>query len=166
MNVDVVHRLDLKRNLVPDETDTFFFECLEKWEDLNCTEGYTSFCRQLGRDVQSLGQLLLHQERITSLLIDQIVKENVLFLEPILEYAFFILMLFNISLIIMLSINRLVVAVSKDLLSDFYPKFPQYFLRLVELLQTKEPQIIEWTFTTLAHLYKNLWRHLVKDIEN
>lgn len=70
---------------MPDETDTFFYECLEKWVDLNCTEGYTSFCRQLGRDVQSLGQLLLNQERITSLLIEQIDKGNVPFLEPILE---------------------------------------------------------------------------------
>ena len=89
VNVDIVHRLDLKRNLVPDETDTFFFECLEKWVDLNCTEGYTLFCRQLGHEVQSLGQLLLNQERITSLLIEKIDKENVLFLEPILEYVFF-----------------------------------------------------------------------------
>ena len=89
VNVDIVHRLDLKRNLVTDETDTFFFECLEKWVDLNCTEGYTLFCRQLGHEVQSLGQLLLNQERITSLLIEKIDKENVLFLEPILEYVFF-----------------------------------------------------------------------------
>ena len=58
------------------------------------------------------------------------------------------------------------VALSKDIVSDFYPHFSQFFQRLVDLLQTREPQIIEWTFTTLAHLYKNLWRNLVKDIEN
>lgn len=57
-------------------------------------------------------------------------------------------------------------AVAKDLQSDFYPHFPAFFKKLVDLLQTKEPQIIEWTFTTLAFLYKNLGRLLVKDIEN
>ncbi len=57
------------------------------------------------------------------------------------------------------------VAVAKDLQSDFYPKFTSFFARLVDLLQTKEPEIIEWTFTTLAFLYKYQWRALVKDIE-
>ena len=57
------------------------------------------------------------------------------------------------------------VALSKDLQADFYPKFPLFFARFVDLLQTKEPQIIEWTFTTLAFLYKYLWRALVKDID-
>lgn len=59
---------------------------------------------------------------------------------------------------------RLVVAVAKDLQSDFYPKFESFFRRLVDLLQTKDPQITEWTFRTLAFLYKNLSRSLVKDI--
>ncbi len=85
MNVDVIHRVNLKRNVVPDETETFFFEALEKWTDLNCTEGFTIFCKRVGRDVQSLGQLLLHEDRILNLLLEHIDKENVLFLEPILE---------------------------------------------------------------------------------
>lgn len=58
------------------------------------------------------------------------------------------------------------VAVAKDLQSDFYPKFPEFFLKLVGLLQARDPEITEWTFTTLAYLYKNLWRLLVKDIDN
>lgn len=32
-------------------------------------------------------------------------------------------------------------------------------------MKTREPEIIEWTFITLAFLYKNLWRLLVKDIK-
>lgn len=85
VNVDVVHRVNLKRNTVPDETETFFYECLEKWVDLNCTEGFSIFCRTLGRDVQSLGQLLLNEDRILNLLLEHVEKENVLYLEPILE---------------------------------------------------------------------------------
>ena len=61
---------------------------------------------------------------------------------------------------------RLVVAVSKDLQSDFYPKFPAYFKQLIGLLQTKDPEITGLTFTCLAYLYKNHWRPLAKDIEN
>ena len=85
VNVDVVHSLSLKRNQVPEETETFFYECLEKWSDLNCTEGYANLCSGLGRDVQSLAQLLLHQERITDHLLEHVTKENALFLEPLLE---------------------------------------------------------------------------------
>ena len=60
---------------------------------------------------------------------------------------------------------RLVVAFAKDLQSDFYPKFHDFFKRLVDLLQTKDAQIIEWTFTTLAFLYKYQSRALVNDID-
>jgi U3 small nucleolar RNA-associated protein 20 len=69
---------------------------------------------------------------------------------------------------------RLVVAFAKDFQSSkekefifyFHPKFPDFFNRLVDLLQTKDAQIIEWTFTALAFLYKYLWKELVKDIDN
>lgn len=60
----------------------------------------------------------------------------------------------------------MIVAVSKDLQSDFYPKFSDFFKKLVSLLQVRDPEITEWTFTTLAYLYKSLWRLLIKDIEN
>ena len=56
------------------------------------------------------------------------------------------------------------IAVAKDLQSNFYPKFEAFFKRLVDLLQTRDPQIAEWTFTALAYLYKTLWRLLIKDI--
>lgn len=82
-----------------------------------------------------------------------------------LSRSYSVISSFFCGFLIAFFVNRLVVAMSKDLLSDFYPHFSQFFQRLVDLLQTREPQIIEWTFTTLAHLYKNLWRHLVKDIE-
>jgi len=85
VNVDIIHRIDLNRNAVPEETETFFHECLEKWSDLNCTRGYALFCKELGRDVQSLAQLLLHQEHVTELLLTKIDSQNVDFLQPILE---------------------------------------------------------------------------------
>lgn len=62
--------------------------------------------------------------------------------------------------------RRLIVAVAKDLQSDFYPKFPDFFVKLVSLLQARDPEITEWTFTTLAYLYKSLSRLLIKDITN
>jgi hypothetical protein len=86
INVDNVHRVDLKRNTVPEETETFFCdECLEKWSDLNLTDGYTKFFRQLGREVQSLAQLLLHQGPITDLLNEHINPGNFLHLKPSLK---------------------------------------------------------------------------------
>ena len=75
--------------------------------------------------------------------------------------------MFDLELVILIIFfYRLIVAVARDLQSDFYPRFPEFFLKLVGLLQTRDPEITEWTFTTLAYLYKNLWRLLIKDINN
>lgn len=35
---------------------------------------------------------------------------------------------------------------------------------MIDLLNTKDTEQLEWTFTCLAHLFKFLWRLLVKDI--
>lgn len=43
------------------------------------------FIGKLGRDVQSLAQLLLNEDRVLNLLLEHIDKDNILFLEPILE---------------------------------------------------------------------------------
>lgn len=57
------------------------------------------------------------------------------------------------------------VAVSKDLQKDFYEHFPRFLTIIVKLLQTKDTEQIEYTFTSLAYLFKFLWRYLVKNIQ-
>lgn len=35
---------------------------------------------------------------------------------------------------------------------------------MIEILNTKDTDVLEWTFVCLAYLFKNLWRYLIKDI--
>lgn len=55
-------------------------------------------------------------------------------------------------------------AVAKDLRKDFYPYYKDFVEVLIVLLNTKDVEQLEWTFTCLAYLFKFLWRPLVKDI--
>lgn len=59
---------------------------------------------------------------------------------------------------------ELVVALSKDLQKEFYAYYLKFLNQLIELLNTKDTDVLEWTFVCLAYLFKNLWRYLIKDI--
>lgn len=56
---------------------------------------------------------------------------------------------------------RLIVAVAKDLRQEFHPYFFSVYRLLVPLAESRQPDVIEWTFQTLAYLFKFLWRPLV-----
>lgn len=53
---------------------------------------------------------------------------------------------------------------AKDLRQEFYVYFPQFLTTLIQLLNTKEPEQVEWTFYCLAHLFKILKPFLKKDL--
>jgi len=59
----------------------------------------------------------------------------------------------------------LVVAVARDLQKEFYDYFPEFLSEMICLLQTKDVEQIEYTFTTLAYLFKFLWRYLTRNIK-
>ena len=54
---------------------------------------------------------------------------------------------------------------SKDLQKDFYEYFPRFLTVIIDLLQTKDTEQIEYTFMSLAYLFKFLWRYLVKNVK-
>lgn len=60
----------------------------------------------------------------------------------------------------------LVVQLARDLQTDFYPHFPEFFTLITGLLETKDTELLEWAFTCLSYLYKYLWRLMVKDMTN
>lgn len=57
------------------------------------------------------------------------------------------------------------VALAKDLQKDFYEYFPEFLNAIIGLLQTKDPEQIEYAFVALAYLFKFLWRYLVKNVK-
>lgn len=58
------------------------------------------------------------------------------------------------------------VQLARDLQTDFYPHFPDFFTLITLLLDTKDTELLEWAFTSLSYLYKYLWRLMVKDMSN
>lgn len=72
---------------------------------------------------------------------------------------------FNILILIYFN-SRFVVALAKDLRKEFYPYYPQFLNTLIELLNSKDVEQLDWTFTCLAYLFKFLWRPLINDIVN
>lgn len=53
---------------------------------------------------------------------------------------------------------------AKDLREEFYPYFPRFLDRLILLLNTKDPDQLEWTLVCLAFLFKALRSFIKKDI--
>lgn len=63
--------------------------------------------------------------------------------------------------------RRLIVAIAKDLRKIFFPHFcPSILQECVNLLDTREPEQIEWVFTCLAHLFKYLWKPIIRNIHS
>ena len=59
----------------------------------------------------------------------------------------------------------MIVAVARDLQKDFYDHFPEFLSAIVDLLYTKDADQLEYTFTTLAYLFKFLWRYLIRNVD-
>uniref|UniRef100_A0A0C9R5L4 UTP20 protein n=1 Tax=Fopius arisanus TaxID=64838 RepID=A0A0C9R5L4_9HYME len=146
IDVDVFHRVVHKNEEFSDDEEsleTNFHKTLQKWNVLNLTEGYKSFRKEV-QQVVTLPQLLKHKQEVIDSLTKYLKMKNAVFLQPILD---------------------LVVAVAKDLQRDFYEHFPHFLAIIIDLLSTKDPDILEYSFTTLAYLFKFLWRYLIKNID-
>ncbi|XP_072311103.1 small subunit processome component 20 homolog [Eucyclogobius newberryi] len=144
VNIDVIHRID-RTGSYAEEVETYFSEGLTKWRDLNLTENFTTFLKEVTNKCQSFNLLVFHQKSIVESLKMHLAIKNSLALQPLLD---------------------LVVQLARDLQVDFYPHFPDFFLLITALLDTKDTELLEWAFTCLSYLYKYLWRLMVKDMVN
>ncbi|XP_063986981.1 small subunit processome component 20 homolog [Diachasmimorpha longicaudata] len=146
IDVDVFHRVAHRNEEYSDDEEsleTNFYRTLQKWNVLNLTEGYKSFRKEV-HQVVTLPQLLKHKQEVLDSLTKYLRMRNATFVQPILD---------------------LVVAAAKDLQKDFYEHFPHFLSLIIDLLSTKDPEILEYSFTTLAYLFKFLWRYLIKNID-
>ncbi|KYM75651.1 Small subunit processome component 20 like protein [Atta colombica] len=143
IDVDVFHRVTHRNEDETEEIETYFHETLLKWNVLNLTDGYTAFRKEV-QDIITLPQLLHKKQHVIDTLMLYLRKQDPLFLQPILE---------------------LIIAVTRDLQKEFYNYFPEFLSEIICLLQTKDVEQIEYTFTTLAYLFKFLWRYLTRNIK-
>ncbi|XP_067437955.1 small subunit processome component 20 homolog [Thunnus thynnus] len=144
VNIDVIHRID-RTGSYAEEVETYFSEGLTKWRDLNLTEHFTTFLKEVSNKSQSFNMLVFHQKSIVETLKTHLAVKNSLAYQPLLD---------------------LVVQLARDLQTDFYPHFPDFFILITSLLDTKDTEVLEWAFTCLSYLYKYLWRLMVKDMTN
>lgn len=116
----------------------------EEWKDLNLSENFNAFSRELDPLCESLPQILHHADCIMDLLIRYIEKRDALSLEPLLSLV-------------------------SHFAHDLGVRFEKYFARAVQTVcqvAAKHPdiEVIEWSFTCLAWLFKYLSRLLVPDL--
>ncbi|XP_030621601.1 small subunit processome component 20 homolog [Chanos chanos] len=142
VNIDVIHRID-RTGSYAEEVDTYFFEGLTKWKDLNLTEHFTTFLKEVIQKSQSFNLLVFHQNTVVESLKTHLSVKNSMAYQPLLD---------------------LVVQLARDLQTDFYPHFPDFFIIITSLLDTQDTELMEWSFTCLSYLYKYLWRLMVKDM--
>ncbi|XP_072856319.2 small subunit processome component 20 homolog isoform X1 [Pogona vitticeps] len=144
VNIDIIHRID-RTGSYAEEVETYFHEGLEKWRELNLTRHFVTFYRQVVNKCQSFNQLVYYQNDIVQCLKTHLQVRNSLAFQPLLD---------------------LVVQLARDLQTDFYPHFREFFLAITKLLDTQDTELLEWAFTSLSYLYKYLWRLMVKDMSN
>ncbi|KAM5170183.1 small subunit processome component 20 homolog [Mantella aurantiaca] len=142
VNIDIIHRID-RTESYSEDVETYFYEGLQKWRDLNLTQNFVTFYREVANKCQSFHLLVYHQNAIVQSLKTHLQVKNSLAYQPLLD---------------------LVVQLARDLEADFYPHFQDFFKAISSLLDTKDTQLIEWAFTSLSYLYKYLWRMMVKDM--
>ncbi|KFP79677.1 Small subunit processome component 20, partial [Acanthisitta chloris] len=144
INIDIIHRID-RTGSYAEEVETYFFEGLRKWKELNLTQHFVQFYNEVANKCQSFNQLVYYQSAIVQSLKTHLQVEGSLAYQPLLN---------------------LVVQLARDLQADFYPHFHDFFLAITKLLDTQDTDLLEWAFTSLSYLYKYLWRLMVKDIQN
>ncbi|MCJ1309669.1 U3 snoRNP protein [Agyrium rufum] len=117
---------------------------LESWRDTNLTENFTAFLREVEPYCDSLVQILHYQQTIVDKLMEYIERKDELSLEPLLD-------------------------LTSKLAHDLGIRFEKHFLRVltaVSVLAARHTsiEVIEWSFTCLAWLFKYLSRLLVPDL--
>ncbi|XP_061062117.1 small subunit processome component 20 homolog isoform X1 [Eubalaena glacialis] len=144
VNIDIIHRIDRTASY-DEEVETYFSEGLLKWRELNLTEHFGKFYKEVINKCQSFNQLVYHQNEIVQSLKTHLQVKNSYAYQPLLD---------------------LIVQLARDLQMDFYPHFQDFFLTITSILETQDTELLEWAFTSLSYLYKYLWRLMVKDMSN
>ncbi|KAL8933538.1 MAG: hypothetical protein Q9211_005727 [Gyalolechia sp. 1 TL-2023] len=146
LNIDPIHKTrHTDRNLDQDDSTASYFKAdLDKWRDLNLSENFSHFVRQVSPLCNTLPQVLHYQGDIASILATFIQKRDSHSLEPLLS---------------------LLASLAHDLGSKFETHFSDA-VTLVTSLAAKhaDVEVIEWSFNCLAWLFKYLSRLLVPDL--
>lgn len=126
-------------------TSTSYFKTgLEKWQELNMSEGFISFAQDVLPMCDSLPQILHFEDKIMEILVTYLEKRQRESVEPLLELM-------------------------TDFAHDLGPRFEKHYSKALELITSiagtpQDVEVIEWSFTSLAFLFKYLSKLVVPDL--
>ena len=146
LKIDPVHKVAQDRKGGDDFalSQSYFRVALDHWNEFNLSHNFTEFSRKANVLCESLPQLLHHADTIHGLLVEYIGKRDELCLEPLLD---------------------LVAQFAHDLGQHFEKYFEQVVTLVTLVAATHDaPEVIEWSFTCLAWIFKFLSRLLVPDL--
>ncbi|KAL8784593.1 MAG: hypothetical protein Q9213_003848 [Squamulea squamosa] len=146
LNIDPIHKTQRSNTEINEDNPTasYFKADLDRWKDLNLSENFSNFYREITPLCDSLPQVLHYHVDIASTLTSFIEKGDSHSLEPLLS---------------------LLASFAHDLASKFELHFSDAVI-LVASLAAKhaDVEVIEWSFNCLAWLFKYLSRLLVPDL--
>lgn len=145
LKIDPIHRVRRPSfGEEGDETTSYFRSAFEHWAELNLSENFVQFSRQVNRLCESLAQILYHEEKIMGLLVEFIEKRDQNSIEPLLS---------------------LLAQFARDLGVRFEKHFPTAVTLVASVAATHpDIEVVEWSFSCLAWIFKFLSRLLVPDL--
>jgi U3 small nucleolar RNA-associated protein 20 len=126
-------------------TSTSYFKAgLEKWQELNMSEAFIAFSHEVLPLCDSLPQILHFEDQIMELLVTYIEKRERESMEPLLELM-------------------------TDFAHDLGTRFEKHYAKALEMVTSiagtpQDVEVIEWSFTCLAFMFKYLSKLLVPDL--
>ena len=129
-----------------EDTATYTGRSLADWKDLNLSQTFTAFAKDVSPYCDNLPLVLHSEEKIMDLLVLYVEKADALAMEPLLS-------LFS------------------HFAHDLDIRFEKHFQRAVATIAAvaskhQDPAVVEWSFTCLAWLFKYLSRLLAPDLRS
>ncbi|KAG0650687.1 U3 small nucleolar RNA-associated 20 [Hyphodiscus hymeniophilus] len=117
---------------------------LEKWQELNMSGNFIEFSHDILPLCDSLPQIIHFEDRIMELMVTHIEKKERESLEPLLDLM-------------------------TDFAHDLGTRFEKHYAKALEMVTSlagmlQDVEVIEWSFTCLAFMFKYLSRLLVPDL--
>lgn len=125
-------------------TTSYFRAGLEKWGELNMSEGFNAFTSEVLPMSDSLPQILHFQDKIMETFVAHMEKKERESMEPLLELM-------------------------TDFAHDLGLRFEKHYAKALELVAAiagthQDVEVIEWSFSSLAFMFKYLSKLLVADL--
>ncbi|KAJ5102661.1 hypothetical protein N7532_003190 [Penicillium argentinense] len=145
LKIDPIHRVRRASfGEDADETSSYFRSALDHWVEMNLSDNFSTFARRVNSLSETLAQILYHEEKIMALLVEFIEKRDQNSIEPLMS---------------------LLAQFARDLGVRFEKHFAASVTLVASVAATHpDVEVVEWSFTCLAWIFKFLSRLLVPDL--